>query len=339
MDDKPFEPTPTRLARARREGELPRSPDASAVSAFAGAALGFGAAVGPCASATHAALADAAHGTVAAGPYAAIAVCAGLPALGAVAGAIAAHLLVAGGVTLRAPALDIRRLNPFAGFKTMLSREAALNAAKALVAGTAIAVAAWPAVAATFGGAARGGSPGLLAALVTAAFVRIVLAGLTVAATFAALDVAAGRAKWRRNLRMTFDELKRDLKQEEGDPQFRGRRRKAHGALVRGSLGRIREAAFVVANPQHVAVALAYRPPEIAVPLVLIRALDEGAQLVKERARALEIPIVEDVTLARSLFAQCRVDGFIPRDAYDAVARIVAALVHQHRLAVPRSRP
>jgi len=337
MDEKPFEPTPNRLARARHDGEVPRSAEASAVAAFAGAALGLCVAIGPCASASRVALADAARGAVAGAPYAVIASCATLPAFGAIAGAIVAHLLVAGGLRLRTPVPDFRRLNPLAGLRSMLSREAALNAAKALVAGLAIAAAVWPAVAAAFGGAARGGSPDLFAALAAASFGRITLAALAVAASFAVLDVAAGRAKWRRNLRMSFDELKRDLKQEEGDPQFRGRRRKAHGALVRGSLGRIREATFVVANPQHVAVALAYRPPAIAVPLVLIRALDEGAQLVKERARALEIPIVEDVALARALFAQSRVDGFIPRNAYDAVARIVAALVHQRKLTVPRS--
>ncbi len=335
MDDKAFEPTPSRLARARREGDVPRSADAPAVAAFAGGACGLAAAVAPCAGAARAALAEAAHGAVSAAPYAVLAACATLPALGAVVGAIAAHLLVAGGLSARTPAFELRRLNPLGGLKAMLSREAALGATKALVAGVALAAAAWPAVAATFGGAARGGSPELLASVVTAALVRIAFTALVVAASFAALDVAFARAKWRRNLRMNVDELKRDLKQEEGDPQLRGRRRKAHGALLRGSLGRIREAAFVVANPQHVAVALAYRPPEIAVPLVLIRALDESAQLVKERARALEIPIVEDVGLARSLFAQSRVDGFIPRDAYDAVARIVAALVQQRKLALP----
>ena len=98
---------------------------------------------------------------------------------------------------------------------------------------------------------------------------------------------------------------------------MRGRRRAAHRALVRGSIARLSEATFVVANPQHVAIALEYRPPAVAVPRVLVRALiDDGAQLRQARARALGIPIVEDVQLARTLLATCEIDEPIPRACY-----------------------
>ena len=329
--DKPFEATPSRLERARREGDLPRSADAAALAAFAGASLALVAIGAPCAEAARAALADATRGTLVGGPYAVMATCAVMPAIGAIAVAVAANLMVGGQLAVRPLALDLARLNPLGGLRTMLSRDAALNAAKALLAGLALGTASWPALAATFAGAARGGGSDALTLIAGQALVRIVLAALAVATLFAAIDVVSGRSKWRRKQRMNYDDLKRDLKQDEGDPLVRGRRRKTHGALVRGSLERIRDAAFVVANPTHVAVALAYRPPEIAVPLVLIRAVDDGALLVKERARALEIPIVEDIALARTLFARTQVDAFIPRETYDAVARIVAALLHQRK--------
>ena len=82
----------------------------------------------------------------------------------------------------------------------------------------------------------------------------------------------------------------------------------------------MREAALVVANPAHLAVALAYRPPDVPVPQVLVRAAGEAAQRVKLRARELGIPVVEDVALARALFATTRAGDYIPRDAYVAVA-------------------
>jgi flagellar biosynthesis protein FlhB len=126
---------------------------------------------------------------------------------------------------------------------------------------------------------------------------------------------------------MSFDEVKRDLKQSEGDPHVRNRRKQTHRGLLRGSITRLREAAFVVTNPTHVAVALEYRPPEVEVPRVLIRAIDAGAMLVKERARELGIPLVEDVALARALLASTQVGGSIPRGAYEVVARIVASLI------------
>jgi len=121
--------------------------------------------------------------------------------------------------------------------------------------------------------------------------------------------------------------MKAELRSSEGDPLLRGRRRRAHGALVRGSLRRLREASFVVVNPEHVAVALAYRPPEIAVPRVVVRARGEAALAVKRKARELALPIVEEPLLARALFAGAEEGAYVPRALYEPVARIVAALL------------
>ena len=87
----------------------------------------------------------------------------------------------------------------------------------------------------------------------------------------------------------------------------------------------------MVTNPQHVAIALAYRPPDVAVPVVIIRAIEAGAKAVKARARGLGIPIYEDVLLARTLLATCAIDAVIPRACYFAVARIVAMLIAAQR--------
>ena len=168
--------------------------------------------------------------------------------------------------------------------------------------------------------------PERLSALAAGALATIVPSALAVAALFGVGDVLLERAKWRRRLRMTFDELKRDHKQSEGDPLLRGRRRHAHRALVRGSIGRVAEAAFVVTNPTHVAIALEYRPPDVAVPRVIVRAVGEGALEVKARARELRVPIVEDVPLARALLATTRVGEFIAPGLYGAVAALVATL-------------
>jgi flagellar biosynthesis protein FlhB len=155
---------------------------------------------------------------------------------------------------------------------------------------------------------------------------------LAVGGAFALAGAAFESKKWRHRLRMSLDELKRDLRQNEGDPSLRLRRRRAHGGLVRGSIGRLREAAFVVANPSHIAIALAYRPPQIAVPRVVVRATDEAALFVRRRAAQLGIPVVEDVTLARALFATSEPDAFIPRELYEDIARIVAVLLQQRKL-------
>jgi flagellar biosynthesis protein FlhB len=144
---------------------------------------------------------------------------------------------------------------------------------------------------------------------------------------FAIAEYAAARNAWLRKLRMSFDERKREAKEEEGDAAARGRRRALHRSLVRSGVRRLKEAAFVVANPQHVAVALEYRPPAVPVPRVLVRAADAAAARVRELATGYRIPIVENVWLARALFRDGRIGEPIPQAHYVAVAEVVAALL------------
>jgi len=331
--EKRFEPTATRLDRARREGDLPHSGEAVALASFACGVAAVAAIVAPASAAARAALSDAARMRTNGGAYVELALCALAPSIASCAGVLAVERFVASGFTLRSPRIEFERLNPFSGLRRLWSRDAFVAVAKAMLAAAAIALALRPSILATFVAASRGGTPGTLAAVAVASLIGIASAALAVALVFALLDVGVQRARWRRRLRMDFEELKRDLKQNEGDPVVRGRRRKAHGALLRGSLERVREAAFVVVNPSHVAIALAYAPPRIAVPLVVVRALDGAALLVKRRAGELGIPIVEDASLARALFVVTRVGASIPRGSYDAVARIVAALLAAGKLA------
>ncbi|HET9096293.1 MAG TPA: EscU/YscU/HrcU family type III secretion system export apparatus switch protein, partial [Candidatus Baltobacteraceae bacterium] len=96
--------------------------------------------------------------------------------------------------------------------------------------------------------------------------------------------------------------------------------------ISRGSLRRVKDAAFVLSNPTHIAIALDYRPPEVPVPRVLVRAADAAAARVRELAGAYGVPLVENIPLARRLYAAARPGDFIPQETYLAVAEVVAAL-------------
>jgi flagellar biosynthesis protein FlhA len=112
---------------------------------------------------------------------------------------------------------------------------------------------------------------------------------------------------------MTFDERKREAKEQEGDPFARGRRRALHRALLRGALSDVKDASFVVVNPTHVAIALAYRPPEIPVPRITVRSAGEAALRVRALAEKHAVPVVENVALARALHRDGRVGEPIAR--------------------------
>ncbi len=326
--EKPFEATPNRLERARREGDLARSQELGAVASLRCSSLVLFAVLGPLAAAARAAVLGAARpATFSPLPYALLVTGVLGAMLAGLGGAALAAYAQAGTVTFRFPSPAWKKLDPSEGLKRMFSRDAALSGVKALVVASCVSCALLPVVRSMLGASAASA-----AGLVTlgCSGLRGVFGGaLTVGVGFAALDAVLERAKWRRRLRMTFDELKRDHKQSEGDPLLRGKRRQRHRSLVRGSATRLAQAAFVVANPSHVAIALEYRPPEVAVPRVLVRAIDEGAQAIKRRARELRVPVVEDVALARSLLATADVGEYIPPAAYVAVAAIVAALLRR----------
>lgn len=333
-EDKPFDPTPTRLAKARHDGDVSRSADLTAVASLGCASLGLFAGFDVAAGAARVALAQAAAGrgpdaaqyVTLAGASLAVVAC-------ALAGAIGATYAQSGTMSVKFPAPKLEKLDPVAGLRRMLSRDAVLGGAKALVVACAVAGAIVPAGRDAFGALADSAAPGELAALVLRALRVTLGSALAVAAAFAVGDVFLERAKWRKRLKMNFDELRRDSKASDGDPLVRSRRRRAHRALVRGSLAQVREAAFVVTNPTHVAIALAYRAPEIAVPRVLVRAIDAGALEVKRRARLLRVPVVENVSLARALLASTEVGDVIGPDVYAPVAAIVAMLARDHAIA------
>lgn len=326
-EDKQFEATRSRIARARKEGDTPRSSGLTASASLAFAALGACGAIPFAYAASRKALIAAASGKgVSLSAYSALAVVMLSTPACACAGAVAATFLQTRNIVFRLPGMKFEKLNPAQGFKRMFSRDAVVSAAKACVAAALASAAVLPEIRNTML------ADGVLmhqVESVCGSLQAILLTAVALGLAFGMVDFLAENHKWRRRLRMSFDELKRDLKQSEGDPLVRNKRKQTHRMLLRGSVANLRKAAFVVANPTHIAIALEYNPPEVDVPRVLIRAAEDGAQLVKRCAAELHIPIVENVPLARSLFASSDVGSYIPRETYVAVAEIVAALARR----------
>jgi len=320
-DDRRFEPTPSRRKRAQREGNVARSSELSTTAAFAAALAASAFAVPVAASAAATALHRASPATVVTLVAAALA-----PACAAALGGTSAALAQGGGLHVTGIRADLSRLSPASGLRRMASADAFVGVARATMALAAAMAAVLPTTRGAVEAAAATRDPFAAVSLAGNAALRACIAALAVGATFAAVDVALTRRRWLRGLRMSLDELKRDAKENDGDPQSRARRKSAHRAVLHGGVARTREASFVVVNPTHVAVALRYAPPAVPVPEILVRAADAVAARVRAIATAHRIPIVEDVALARLLYAQGDAGGAIPLEAYVAVAEIIAAL-------------
>jgi flagellar biosynthetic protein FlhB len=138
-------------------------------------------------------------------------------------------------------------------------------------------------------------------------------------------DYAYQRWSFVRSARMTKQEVKEENKQAEGDPrvksQIRARQRKM--ARARRQLQDVPKATVVVTNPTHIAVALQYER-SMRSPKVVAMGADLIAERIKQVAREAGVPLVENVPLARGLFAAVEVGDEIPIELYQAVAEVLA---------------
>jgi flagellar biosynthesis protein FlhB len=272
------------------------------------------------------ALVAAARGRVAQADVAALAAYALVPAVAAALAGIASGLVQSGGLRVVPVVPKFERLNPVESLKRMLSRETTTHAARAAVA-FAIAVAAVvPSMRDLFATMGESAAPQRVAALAWMGAQHVAFGAGAVGTVFAFAEYGVARRAWLQKLKMSFDELKRDIKESDGDPSTRSRRKALHRALLRGAVAKVKDASFVVVNPTHVAIALQYRPPEIAVPTVLVRAADDAALAVRKLALEHRVPVIENVALARALYRDAHVGDPIPHAHYVAVAEIVAAL-------------
>ena len=327
--EKHFDPTPSRLAKARRDGNLPRAQEFPANLAFAAAVAAVFAVVPAFGACARDAIASAALGHPSWTAVAGIVLCALVPFAASASCGAAANVIQNGGFVFVTPSIKPERLQPVEGMKRMFSRDAVTHGVRAALAFAIACGVAAPAVTALC--AIAGVNPLLVAAAAWehARTIAFSIAGLGV--LLGALEYGVARKGWLKKLKMSFDEIKRDMKEQEGDPWTRARRKAMHRSLLKGSLAQVKEASFVVVNPTHVAVALRYAPPEVPVPLVLVAAADEMALRVKALAREHNVAIIENVPLARALLRDAQPGQPIPHAHYVAVAEVVAALLRTTR--------
>jgi flagellar biosynthetic protein FlhB len=167
---------------------------------------------------------------------------------------------------------------------------------------------------------------------------RIISAVLVATLVVAGADLAWARIHWRRDQRMSRQEVKEEVRQSEGDRLMRARLRSLRLDRSRKRmLTAVPRATMVVVNPTHYAVALRYVRSEGGAPLVIAKGVDLIALKIREIAEENSIPIIEDKPLARSLYDVVVVDSFIPPEFYRAVAELVH-LIQEKRSSWPLTR-
>jgi type III secretion protein U len=151
----------------------------------------------------------------------------------------------------------------------------------------------------------------------------------------AAADYVFQRFQFMKQMKMSKDEVKREYKEMEGNPEIKGRRRQLHQELLAQSVVRsVKRSTVVVINPTHIAVALEYKDGETPLPVVRAKGENLVAKRIIEIAEQEGIPILQNIPLAHALNEQSTVDRYIPVDLIEAVAEVlrwVAQLEHGGR--------
>jgi flagellar biosynthetic protein FlhB len=156
---------------------------------------------------------------------------------------------------------------------------------------------------------------------------------LIVFVTIAGADFFLQKWRYKQGLRMTKQEVKEESKMLEGNPEIKGRIRKAQREMARRRmLADVPKATVVITNPTHIAVALEYQRERMVAPKVVAMGGDLMAERIKTVAREHGVPIVENVPLARALFANAEVGDSIPGDLFEAVAEVLAYLIKLKQL-------
>ena len=222
---------------------------------------------------------------------------------------------------------DFSRLDPFKGIARLFSAQGASELGKAIAkVGLIGGLAAW---------LVWHDQVAFVAPLAQAPAAAAGFAGQLVARDFlilgsvllliAAVDVPLQLWQHARGLRMSAEEVKREAKETEGDPQIKSKiRARQREAARRRMMAAVPTADLVVTKPIHFAVALAYQGGSMRAPRVVAKGADEVAARIREIAREHGVPLLEAPPLARALYAHAELEAEIPAALYNAVAQVLA---------------
>jgi flagellar biosynthesis protein FlhB len=265
-----------------------------------------------------------------------------LPFFGAVVLAgLGAGFLQTGFVMASEPVhLDFSRISPVAGFRRLFSLDSAADLVKALlfIGGLSVVGGVYlyfdlPALTSLSGFSA----PEIVAytSREGAGLIGWVVGAM---ATLAGLDYLYQRWRTGAQLRMSRQEVKEEMREQEGDPHLKGALKSLRQKLSRRRMtADVAKADVIITNPTELAVALRYRAGEMSAPRVLGKGAGYVAQKIREIAREKGIPIVENKPLARLLYRQAEVGREIPEALYRAVAEVLAYVYRLRR--GERTRP
>jgi flagellar biosynthetic protein FlhB len=252
--------------------------------------------------------------------------------LAAIIGNMIQHRLVWSGEPLK-PKLS--KISPLAGFKRLFSKQALMNfvkgLAKIVLLGAVMAALLWPErtrleTLVTL-------DPAAILPMTQTLALQLLGAVVAILAFIAAGDFLFQYRQWFERQKMSFQELKEEFKNTDGDPHVKAKIRQIReGRMRKRMMASVPDATVVITNPTHYAVALKYERGMNA-PVCVAKGMDAIALKIREVALANGVPIVENPPLARALHGTVEIDSEIPAEHYQAVAEVIGYVMRLNRAA------
>jgi flagellar biosynthetic protein FlhB len=250
--------------------------------------------------------------------------------LAAIAGNMLQHRLVWSAESLK-PKLS--KISPGAGAKRIFGKQAAANFVKGILKlvalGAVMTMILWPEWHRLEAMVKL--DPSVMLGVTTSLTVQLLGAVVAALAIVAIADYLFQYRSWFQRQKMSLQEIKEEFKQSEGDPHVKAKIRQLRQARSKKRMmAAVPKASVVITNPTHYSVALSYERGMTA-PICVAKGADNLAFKIREIAREHDIPIVENVPLARSLYATVEVDQEIPVEHYHAVAEVIGYVMRLKR--------
>jgi flagellar biosynthetic protein FlhB len=241
------------------------------------------------------------------------------------------HRLVWSGENLKP---KFSKVSPAAGFKRLFGKQAAANFLKGLfkliALGAVMVAVLWPERLRME--AFMRIDPAELLPAITSLTVQLLGAVVAMLAVVAIGDFFFQYRTWYERHKMSLQEIKDEFKQSEGDPHIKGKIKQLRAQRARKRMmAQVPKASVIITNPTHFSVALAYDRGSMSAPVCVAKGVDNVAFRIRDIAKEHDIPIVENVPLARALYATVEIDQEIPVEHYHAVAEIIGYVMKLKR--------
>lgn len=218
------------------------------------------------------------------------------------------------------------KISPLQGFKRLFSLKSIVEAAKGILKITLLLIIIFGSIKDLVDESAKylftdiGSALQHLLGVSGVMMIKIIIAFIVISAA----DYVYQWWEYERQMRMSKQEVKDEYKQTEGDPQIKGKikemqRRRAQMRMMQ----QVPQADVVIKNPTHYAVALRYKPEKDNAPIVLAKGQDSLALRIIGVAEEHHVVVIENVPLARALYAQAELNREIPPELYNAVAEVL----------------